>query len=97
MADNLSFPHHAAPDRVCTELEKDLQAQAIEHGLDLSRPCPRTYRLKRTGAELTFEVTESVLKVSVDLSWFVPGGIKKRVLDGLNDGLPKLLRRCEES
>lgn len=96
MATKLSFPHKAEPETVCRELEKDLRSQSIEHGLELTQPGARTYRLKRTGADLTFVVTETTLDVDVDLSWFVPGSIKQRVVNGLNEGLPKLLRRCEE-
>lgn len=97
MKKELVFPHKADPEKVCRNLEPDLQAHAEKHGLTLSKPGPRSYRLSRTFAELNFTVTDSDLQVTVDLAWVVPGSVAKQVVDGLNDGMPTLLRKCEKS
>jgi len=90
------YPHRANVKTVADRLRRDLEKQAQEYGMTLTRESDTRYRLKRTGAELTLKVERDALVVTVDLGWFAEG-FRGRIESGLNEGIPKMLKECERA
>ena len=88
------FTHNADPKKVTDRLYTDLQNQARENGMTLTRIADREFSMKRTGADLTFTVTETHVSITADLSFFVEP-FRGKIEAGLNAGMPKMLRECE--
>jgi hypothetical protein len=90
------FSHNADAMKVADRLLRDLQSQAADKGMTLTRVSDREFRLKRTGAELTFTIGTSELVVVGDLAW-VAEPFRAKLEAGLNLGMPKMLRECERA
>jgi len=90
------FNHHASISAVARELDPEISRMAQKYGLAVERGQQGSFRLRRPGASLTFNITPTDLQVTVDLAWFA-GRYHRKIGDGLRAGLPGLLRRCEAS
>ena len=91
---DLEFVHQADVEIVSKTYWKDLQEHAKEHGLKAQRVSPQEFTLTDRGVDLTTIINGDSLvirgKVGLPASLFF-GRIKSE----LEEGMPKLLKRCE--
>ena len=88
------FPHSASAQKVADRLYVELQKQAVEQGMTLTRVSNLEFKATRTGAKLTFTVGPHDLVVVADLSFFAEP-FRGKLEAGLNQGMPTMLRECE--
>jgi hypothetical protein len=87
------FPHALGVDSAVSRIESGLGDIAREYSLTVQRKSRTDFFLHRMGADITVEITNDCVNVTVDLAWVVERtGIRIKIEEGINSRLPPLLR-----
>jgi len=90
-----NFAHHGDRHVVMREIMRELEAQAREHGLTVTRGAEQV-RLSRSGVDVFVRVLPGSIAVTVRLNVFLEI-VRGRLERELERRVPVVLRRCEMS
>jgi len=77
------------------ELAKDLEEHSREHGLEVKKLSSLQFHLGGKGIDLTFKINKTSLNIRGDIN-FPASMFSGRIKDGFEEGMPKLMDRCEK-
>ncbi len=88
---DLCFAHKLGAGEACRRVEIELQKLAAEYGLATQHPAENQYRLFGKGVDARVNVTETEVRIGLDMSLFVDMLSGGRIRKDLQDGLPGVL------